>query len=94
VLIGALIAFPAGVIVGNNGSSPTHARDKGRPGATVRRGSPGRDVYSPNVATDPYVLEQQRKMLEALEANCRQLDLYCTQAQQARARITEAEARQ
>jgi hypothetical protein len=61
--------------------------------ASPVRGPAGRDVYSPRVIGDPYVIEQQRKVLEALEVSCRRFKRHCAEAEQARLRIEEAEAR-
>ncbi len=92
-VIGASIAFPTGIIVGSNRSSSESAEDVSRPNSSGRQVAAGRDVYSPRVTTDPYVIEQQRKVAEALDVSCRQFDLHCVEAEQARLRIKEAEAR-
>ena len=43
-----------------------------------------RQVYSPAIATDPYVVEQWEKSIEALEKACRDGAQYCDEARQAR----------
>jgi hypothetical protein len=53
-------------------------------------GSGGRNVYSPNVLSDPYVIEQHKRIAEALDNSCRQSNLHCDEARQARQRIREA----
>ena len=86
-LVGALIAFPAGVMVtrrGEGGEPPQPSRNPPRGTATSR------DFYSPNVVSDPYVLEQQRRVVEALERSCRDLGENCAEARQARQRVEEA----
>jgi hypothetical protein len=92
-LVAASIAFPLGLLVGGN----ELARENIRPASGSRpAGGPApaaRDVYSPRVATDPYVVEQQRRVLRALEASCLQSRLHCAEAEQARRRIEEAEGR-
>jgi hypothetical protein len=41
---------------------------------------------------DPFVIDQQRRVLEALQASCRNFKSHCTEAEQARLRIQEAKA--
>jgi len=48
-----------------------------------------RKVYSPKIIKDPYVLRQQRKVVEALEVECRHFGTHCAEAEQARRRINE-----
>jgi hypothetical protein len=48
-----------------------------------------RNFYSPDLATDPYVIEQQRKVVEALELACRLEGKRCREAGQARRHIGE-----
>ena len=43
-----------------------------------------RQVYSPTIAADPYVVEQWEKSIEALEKACRDGAQYCDEARQAR----------
>lgn len=80
LLIGAAVAFPLGVIVG--------AGERGDPPAAfarpARSASQGRRVYSPDVLRDPYVLDQQRKVVEALERQCRHFNERCEEAANAR----------
>src|SRR5688500_9492823 len=78
LLIGAALAFPVGLwIAGNDGTTvDSPAR---RPRAAV-----GRAMYNPSIRDDPYFLEQQRKGIEALEAECRRSRAYCAEARQAR----------
>ena len=90
-LVGAAIACPAGVIVG--GSFPPHERP-----AVEKRGTAGpapkpqaRNFYSPRFRSDPYVLDQQRQVVEALELSCRQFRERCREAAEARRRIEEAQ---
>ena len=86
--MGAAIAFPAGLIVG--GSFPTHERPTpGKGNAAAAPKAEARDFYSPDFRTDPYVLEQQRRVVEALELSCRQFRERCREAAEARRRIEE-----
>lgn len=91
-LLGASIAFPAGLFIGADRTSRDNARGPSR--AIQSAGGPrtARNLYSPRVAGDPYVIEQQRKVLRALEASCSQSGRHCAEAEQARLRIEEAEA--
>lgn len=90
-LLGASIAFPAGLFLGTDRTPREDARGPSRaiPSAGGTRTS--RNLYSPRVAGDPYVIEQQRKVVRALEASCRQSGRHCAEAEQARLRIEEAD---
>ena len=93
-LLAASIAFPLGLIVGGRGGGPPPENARQPPRAGPRPGPtpPARDAYSPRVASDPYVVEQQRRVLRTLESSCSQSRQYCAEAEQARRRIEEAEA--
>ncbi len=84
-LVGAAVAFPVGVMVGGRGVEEAPA------GAKARRTAEGRNFYSPSFRSDPYVLEQQRRVVEALELGCRQFGERCREAAAARRRIEEME---
>jgi hypothetical protein len=90
-LVGAAVAFPLGLIAGAD--EPPRAALKGETGVDPSSGQrrAGRNPYSPRVASDPYVIEQQRRVLEALETSCRGFKSHCAEARQARLRIEEAE---
>jgi len=51
-----------------------------------------RNFYSPNVLSDPYVLQQHREIVEALEITCRKTGQHCAEAKQARRYLLEREA--
>ena len=91
-LLGAAIAFPVGLIVGDEETPRGTARESRLPGSSGGVTPTARNPYSPRVAGDPYVIEQQRRVVRALEASCRQLTRHCAEAEQARRRIEEAEA--
>jgi hypothetical protein len=91
-VLAASIAFPLGLVVGDGDPPRENARQPGRPVPPRGPAPPARDVYSPRIAGDPYVIEQQRRVLRALEATCRQSRQHCPEAEQARRRIEEAEA--
>ena len=87
LVAGAAVALPVGVFLGRSGSAI------GNSDAAAERASIGmRDVYSPNFRSDPFVIEQQRRVVEALEQSCRQSKLHCEEARQARLRIREVAA--
>ena len=88
-LVGASIALPLGMAIGGEELPPDNARS---PNASSRGQPPARNIYSPAVTSDPYVIEQQRRVAEALEMSCRQSGRLCAEAEQARLRIEEAEA--
>lgn len=54
-----------------------------------QRAPVSRDMYSPAVLNDPYVVDQQVKVVEALERSCRELREHCEEARAARQRIEE-----
>ena len=88
LLVGALLAFPAGMMVaGGGGGAPEERSKAGAPPSGQR--PPGRDMYAPTILDDPYVREQQLRTVEALELSCRQRGEHCTEAKAARARISE-----
>ena len=70
VLIGAVLAFPAGMIVARRESRP-EAR-AAPPAATATRA-----MFSPKVLGDPYFLDRQLANVEALELHCRQTGALC-----------------
>ena len=66
ILLGAALAFPAGMMAGRLGSdAPPAERDRPRTTTGVR------DVLSPAMRSDPWFIERQREGVEALEAHCR-----------------------
>jgi hypothetical protein len=81
-LTGAVLAFPAGLIVAGRQAAPETGSVATRTGDG--RKAAGRNVYSPNLIKDPYVLRQQREVVEALERECRNFRTHCVEAEQAR----------
>jgi hypothetical protein len=92
-LLGASAAFPLGVLVGGGEPSRETAGEARRPGPSGGEAPAARNAYSPRIASDRYVIEQQRRVVQTLEASCRESGRYCPEAEQARLRIEEAEAR-
>ena len=79
---GAILAFPIGLVVGGRQAAPES-------GSLATRIDDGRranfrKVYSPTILKDPYVLSQQRKVVDALEVECRHFGTHCAEAEQAR----------
>lgn len=89
LLVGAALAFPAGLLVAG-------WRDEPRQRPTVRASAPGpvRDVFSPALRSDPWFIERQRAGIEALEAHCRQTGENCAEARAARRWLDEQAAPQ
>jgi hypothetical protein len=86
-LIGVALAFPAGLML-----APRPQPDRA-PAASAGARSPGlSNPYSPTIAHDPYVVEQQRKGVEALERSCRETGQYCAEAAQLRQALPESGA--
>ena len=84
LLIGAAIAFPAGLWVAGQRAAD---RPPERPPSAMR------DVFSPDVRGDPYVRDQLRQQVEALEAHCRRAGEMCAEARAARRRHNELDDR-
>ncbi len=91
-VLGAAIALPAGIIIGNHRAERQVAKTGGNRGVANHPAAPSRNVYSPEFRSDPYIIDQQRRVAEALETSCRQTNMHCKDAEQARQRISEAEA--
>jgi hypothetical protein len=87
LLVGAAIAFPAGMMVaGSGGDSDGPAPANRQSAASVR------DVFSPSIRTDPWFLERQREGVEALERHCTQTGESCPEARAARVALAKLEA--
>lgn len=91
-LLAASIAFPLGLFVGGGETPPRKSGESARAGPPSPEARTARNPFSPRVTSDPYVIEEQRRVLRALEAGCSQLKQHCAEAEQARRRIEEAEA--
>ena len=87
LLIGAALAFPAGMMVAGSGEGPDGVRPPGREAAVVR------DVFAPSIRSDPYFLDRQREGVEALERHCASTGESCAEARAARRRIDELDTR-
>lgn len=70
---------------------PAEVANNASPGTQDRR--VGRDHYSAKVASDPYVLDQQRAVAEALRRSCEEAGEHCALANGAERYIDEHDAR-
>lgn len=86
LLVGAVIAFPAGLMFAGLRSGS----DRSVPPA--QRDAPLRDVFSPSISSDPWFVSRQREGVEALERHCAQTGELCAEARAARAQLAELEA--
>jgi len=86
LLLGAAIAFPAGLLLGSSGSG---GGPEGRPASRSSGGF--RAIYAPSIRDDPYFLEQQRQNVEALEQACRSSGEFCVEAQRVRRLLSDME---
>jgi len=90
--LGALVAFPIGVIVSGREPVQPAASDPKRTAAPAGHSAESRQQYSPNILGDPYVHQRHREIVEALEAACRGTGKGCVEARQARRYLDEREA--
>jgi glyoxylate carboligase len=82
-IVGAAVAFPAGVMFAERETAQKTAGP--RTVIDSRAATPiGRRMYSPIIINDPYVRDQHRAIVEALEAQCRNQGQRCAEAKQAR----------
>ena len=85
--IGALVAFPAGLMLAGRDAPPIRNGGAARLDVPAAKKAEARDFYSPKVVSDHYVLNQQRRVVEALEPECRHYGKHCAEAGQARRRV-------
>ena len=90
--VGAIVAFPAGMLLSGRDAGQVVASDSKTTAAPPRPKSETRKAYSPNVLGDPYVLQQHQAIVEALEASCHKTGEHCSEAIQARRYLREREA--
>ena len=86
LMLGAVLAFPVALWVTGNDDGDEESPAP-RPPAAV-----GRAMYNPRIRGDPYFLDQQRKGIEALEAECRRTGAFCAEARRGRRRLEELAA--
>ena len=85
LLLGAAIAFPAGLWV----AGQREPGERPAPQTAAAR----RAMFSPDIRGDPYVQDQLRQQVEALEAHCRRTGKMCREARAARTRMDELAGR-
>lgn len=78
-LLGAAVAFPAGLIIGWH-DPPVEKAQRGTAGMIGNY----RKIYSPDAHNDPYVQAQWQRVVEELEAQCSYTGERCTEAKAAR----------
>src|SRR5687767_2773386 len=83
-LLGAIVAFPAGVAVSLREPIQTEAAETQRPSGQVRKNMAGRNPYAPEILSDTHVVDQHRRTVEAMELSCRQTGALCAEAEKAR----------
>ena len=85
LVLGALLAFPAGLMLGRSGDEPQdRAPPAGHADATGMR-----NPYSPRIHSDPAFVAEQRRNAEALAAECRRTGEYCAEAEAMRRWLSE-----
>lgn len=84
-LLAALGLFAVLITATPTGGIEGPAAAAGRSGPT--NSTAARQVYSPRIASDPYVIDQWEKSVQALESACRDRGEYCEQARAARRSI-------
>jgi hypothetical protein len=92
--LGAIVAFPAGVVFSERESVQSEAPDsKTTTGSALRNTEAGTlNPYAPNILSDPYIVRRQREMVKALEIYCRKTGKDCVEANQARRYLDQREA--
>lgn len=95
----AAVAFPAGLWISTMPTATGEEAPDTEPAQRSRATAPTtkaavRDVYSARIASDPYVIDEQRAVVEAMERNCRHLGEGCGEAAAARKYIDRQAAAQ
>lgn len=89
--VGAAAFFLLGMLVSQrteNGQAPARPLPQsGQPSSQPI----GRKMFSPSIADDPYVVQQWRESVEALERRCRDANEFCAEARNARQQIKAIE---
>jgi hypothetical protein len=75
--IGALLALPAGYVLGRHSPRPS-AELRKDVASTKSERMP--NLFAPNILSDPAVRNQHQKIVESLELACAQQGLYCKEA--------------
>lgn len=89
IFLGAVLCFLLGAVFASNQSSkeaqgPRNGHAPGLGGAPV-----GRQVFSPSIKNDPFVVSEWNKTVESLERQCKEYGQFCVEARKARASMDE-----
>jgi hypothetical protein len=79
--IGALLALPAGYLLGRHSPQPS-AEQRKHDVSNESEGVP--NFFAPNILSDPAVRARHRKIVESLELACARQRLHCEEAAAAR----------
>lgn len=79
-LLAILAAFGLGMLV----TAPGERDEPSRMHTVTEADSGRRDIYSPNIVSDPRFQAEQRRNVEALEEHCRTIGELCAEARGAR----------
>lgn len=91
-VLGAIVAFPAGVMFSGRKSVQSEARGSGTITAPSVQNTEVLNPYRPNILSDPYVVRRHRQIVEALENYCRKSGKDCVEAKEARRYLDDREA--
>lgn len=85
-LLSALVAFPAGWWLSERSGEAVRSQTAPPPTAPIRpRDGPGvRNMHTAAPLSDPAVVQQHLRVVEAMERGCRLLGEGCAEAEQAR----------
>jgi hypothetical protein len=83
-LLGAIVAFPAGVALSPREPVQPDAPKAQRPSGQARNTIEARNPYSAEVLDDAHVVDEHRRTVEAMELSCRQTGALCAEAEEAR----------
>ena len=87
-LLTAAVALPAGIWIARATMSvPANAPDAVSRPASRPTGAAGRNPYSAEILNDPYVIDRQLAVVEAMERDCARFGNGCAEARAARAYI-------
>lgn len=89
----ASIGLCIGLIVSCSPTGPESTNSASRNTVADYRDLQTRNVYSPDIAKDRYVIDQQRRVAQALRLSCEQFKTHCNEAEQAERYIALADAR-
>jgi len=89
IFLGAILYFLLGTVFASDQSSK-EAQSPRNGHAPELGGSPvGRQVFSPSIKNDPFVVSEWRKTVESLERQCKEYGQLCVEARKARAAMDD-----